>query len=135
MSWLAYAHPLAMAGMLLLAVWVLRLGLQLRRARLRRSPADPARHAALARWVVPLILLGWGAGLASMAWLREKPLLESVHFPLASAALLGIGAAGVIGLAMQRGRALGARGAHALLGAGGLPLGLAAAVAGMAILP
>ena len=114
---------------------MLRLGLQLRRARLRRSPADPARHAALARWVVPLIMLGWGAGLASMAWLREKPLLESVHFPLASAALLGMGAAGVIGLAMQRGRALGARGAHALLGAGGLLLGLAAAVAGMAILP
>lgn len=135
MRWLAYAHPLVMAGTLLLAVWVLRLGLELRRARRAHRIADPGRHAALARWVVPLIVLGWGAGLASMAWLRGKPVVQSVHFPLASAAALGLASAGAIGLALQRGRALGARTAHALLGAGGLLLGLAAAVAGMAILP
>ncbi len=108
MRWLAYAHPLAMVLILLLAVWVLRLGLALRRARLARRPADSARHARLARWVVPLVVVGWGAGLASMAWLRGGPALQSVHFPLASSALLG---------------------------AGCLLLGLAAAIAGMAILP
>jgi hypothetical protein len=135
MRWLAYVHPLLMAASLLLAVQVLRLGLRLRSARLARRATDPARHVALARWVVPLVVFGWTAGLASMAWLRERPLLESAHFPLASAAALGIGAAGCVGLALERGRALGARSAHALLGAGGLLLGLAAAVAGMAILP
>ncbi len=135
MRWLAYAHPLAMVLILLLAVWVLRLGLALRRARLARRPADSARHARLARWVVPLVVVGWGAGLASMAWLRGGPALQSVHFLLASSALLGMGAAAAIGLAMERGRARRARTAHALLGAGGLLLGLAAAIAGMAILP
>ena len=135
MRWLAYAHPLAMVLILLLAVWVLRLGLELRRARLARRPADPARHARLARWLVPLVVLGWGAGLASMVWLRGRPALESVHFPLASSALLGMGAAGAIGLAMERGRALRARSAHALLGAGGVLLALAAAIAGLALLP
>ena len=70
-----------------------------------------------------------------MVWLRGRPALQSVHFPLASSALLGMGAAAAIGLAMERGRALRARSAHALLGAGGVLFALAAAIAGLAILP
>ncbi len=113
-----------------------------RLARLYResfSNLGPAGHSPqtsrISRWAVSLIVLGWGAGLASMAWLREQAVFESVHFALTSGALIGVAGAGAIGLGLQRGRALGARSAHALLGAGGLLLGLAAAVAGMAILP
>lgn len=135
MRWLVYAHPIAMLATLALSLWLLRLGLELRRARLRGEAADSTRHRKLAHWVVPLVLLGWGAGLASMGWLRAKPVFESVHFPLASAAMLGIAAAGVIGLLLERGHAMRARSAHALLGGAGVLLALAAAVAGMAILP
>ena len=46
-----------------------------------------------------------------------------------------MGAAGVLGLLLERRVRPAARTAHALLGASGLLLALAAAVAGMAILP
>ena len=135
MEWLVYAHPVAMIAMLALAVWVLRLGLELRRARLRGRPINARKHRRLARWVVPGVVVGFGAGLASMVGLRGEAPAESLHFLLASGALLGIGAAGSLGLLLERGRAMSARSAHALLGASGLLLALAAAVAGIAILP
>jgi hypothetical protein len=139
MRWLAYVHPAAMLVLLVLAVWVLRLGLGVRRARLSGRRADSARHRAVARWVVPLLVVGWGAGLGSILWLRGLAPFESVHFPLATAAVLGMAAAGVLGFVLERrirpAALPAARRAHALLGAGGLLLALAAAIAGMAILP
>jgi hypothetical protein len=134
--WLAYAHPALMSALLALAVVVLRDGLRLRRARLLGLPRDSRRHRRLARWVVPLIALGLGGGQASMLLLRDEPPAQSVHFLLALPAAAGLLGAGALGLVLERGRAgTRLRGLHALLGAGGLLLGLAAAVAGFAILP
>jgi hypothetical protein len=134
--WLAYAHPLAMVVLLALGVVVLRQGLRIRRARLLGLPRDSRAHRRLARWVVPLIALGFAAGLASMGWLRDEPPARSAHFALALPAAIGFAAGGLLGLRLERrGGSPRMRNLHALLGAGGLLLGLAAAVAGFAILP
>ena len=135
MRWLAFAHPAGMIVVIVLALFVLREGLRIRQHRLRRRPFDASRHRRLARWLVAAVLLGALAGLGSMAWLREKPLAESVHFPLAAAAALGISAAGGLGLLLERGASLQVRTVHALCGGIGVLLALDAAVAGMAILP
>ncbi len=83
-----------------------------------------------------LIVLGFGAGLASMGWLRGKPVFESVHAVLVSTVLLSLLGAAALGLRLERrGDARAVRRAHLILGAGGLLLGLAAAIAGLAILP
>ena len=135
MRWLAYLHPLLMISVLALALFVLREGLRIRRARLAGTAFDSRRHRRLARWVVLLVVGGALAGLFSMGWLRGRPLAESVHFPLAGAAALLIVAAGGFGLWLERGAPLRARTVHALCGAMGVLLALGAAVAGMAILP
>ena len=139
MSGLAYVHPAMMLALLALSLWVLRLGLGLRRARLAGRRASPARHRRIARVVVPLLALGYLAGLGSMLWIRGAQIAESVHFPLASTALLAILGAGALGLrlsrAMQADARARARAAHALFGAVGVLFALVAAVAGMAILP
>jgi len=136
MPWLAYAHPVAMAVLLALGLWVLRLGLRLRRARLGGRPGDSSPHRALARWVVPALVLGYAAGIASQTWLRRGGPFESVHFPMVSLALLALLAAGILGLAMERGwLGSSARAAHGGVGAFGILIALAAAVAGMALLP
>lgn len=133
--WLAYLHPALMIAVLALALFVLREGLRIRRARLARTAFDSRRHRRFARVLVPLVAGGALAGLLSMGWLRDRPLAESVHFPLASGAMLLIVAAGGIGLWLERGAPLRARTVHALCGAVGVLLALGAAVAGMAILP
>lgn len=135
MRWLAYLHPVLMIAVLALALFVLRDGLRIRRARLARSAFDSRRHRRLARVVVLLVVGGAAAGLVSMGWLRGRPLAESVHFPLASGAALLIVAAGGLGLWLERGAPLRARTVHALCGVLGVLLALGAAVAGMAILP
>jgi hypothetical protein len=132
---LVYLHPVAMVAVLALGLFVLRDGLRIRRGRLLRRPFDARRHRRLARVVVGLAILGFGAGLASMGWLRGKAVFESVHAWLATGALLGFLAGGSLGLALER-RAPGhTRTWHALTASAGLLLGLAAAVAGFAILP
>ncbi len=136
MPWLAYAHPAAMLAVLALGVVVLREGLLIRRARFGGPPCDPARHRRLARVFVALVVIGFASGLGSQAGLRGKPLFESVHVIFATGALCGLSSAGALGLWMERhGGGPRLRLTHILLGAGGLLLGLGAAVAGIAILP
>lgn len=132
---LVYLHPVAMVAVLALALFVFRDGLQIRRARLLRTKFDPRRHRRLARVVVVLVVTGFGVGLASMAWLRGKDAFESVHAWLATGALAGFGAGGALGLWLERRAPAPVRAWHALTASGGLLLGLAAAVAGFAILP
>ena len=132
---LAYLHPAAMVGVLALALFVLRDGLRIRRGRLLRRPVDSRRHRRLARVVVSLAIAGFGAGLLSMAFLRDKPLFSSFHAWLASGALAGFSAGGSLGLALERRGRAPLRNWHALTASAGLLLGLAAAVAGFAILP
>lgn len=135
MGWLAYLHPVAMLAVLVLAVFVLREGLRIRRGRLTRRPVDSTRHRRWARVLVVGVMLGFGFGLFSMAVFRAKPLAQSVHFPLVAGALLAITSAGGLGLLLERGGSLRTRTLHALCGALGVLLALGAAVAGMALLP
>ncbi len=135
MRWLAYVHPALMIAVLALALFVLREGLGIRRARLRQQPFDSRRHRRWARVLISLVAAGFVLGLASMGWLRGRPLGDSVHFPLALGAGLGMGTAAALGLWLERGAPPRARAAHALCAAAGVLLGLGAAVAGMAILP
>ncbi|HKC49949.1 MAG TPA: DUF4079 family protein [Myxococcota bacterium] len=132
---LVYLHPLAMVALLTLALFVLRDGLRIRRGRLLRRPVDSRRHRRLARVVVVLALVGFGSGLVSMGWLRGKELFESVHAWLATGALVGFSAGGALGLALERRGRGPIRRLHALTASAGLLLGLAAAMAGFAILP
>jgi hypothetical protein len=132
---LAYLHPAAMVGVLALALFVLRDGLRIRRGRLVRRPVDSRRHRRLARVVVLLAIAGFASGLASMAFLRGKPVFNSFHAWLASGALAGFCMGGSLGLALERRGRAPLRNWHALVASAGLLLGLAAAVAGFAILP
>ena len=113
----------------------LREGLRLRRARLLRSRADSGRHRGLARIFVALAVVGFGLGLASMGLLRGEPIFESVHSILVTAALGALLLAAGLGLGLERGRVIRLRNVHALCGAGGLLLALAAGAAAFAILP
>lgn len=120
---------------LALAIFVLREGVGIRRARLLQRPIDSRRHRRLARILVVGALLGFGAGLFSMAELRNQPLAESVHFPFALLGVIGFTAAGLLGWRLESGASLSTRKAHAILGTLGILFALGAAVAGMAILP
>lgn len=134
--WLVWVHPVLMTALLALALWVLREGLAIRRARLAKRRADSRRHRRLGRIAVPLLVAGFAAGIASMAWLRPgEPLAESVHFRLAVPAILGLAGGGWLGLRLERGAGPRGRQLHAWLAALGLLLGLATGAAGMAILP
>jgi len=136
MRWLVYLHPALMLAVLVLGLIVLREGLRIRRARFARRPFDSRLHRRLARIFVGLILLGFGAGLVSMGWLRGKPVFESVHAVLVSGVLGSLVLAAALGLRLERGAsAASVRRAHQILGAGGLLLALSAAIAGFAILP
>lgn len=125
-----------MVAVLALGLFVLRDGLAIRDGRLMRRPVSSRRHRRVAKVVVVLAIAGFASGLASMGWLRGKPLFGSVHAWLALGALLGFSAGGAFGLLLERrGRSLPLRGFHAVTASVGLLLGLAAAIAGLAILP
>lgn len=124
-----------MLVILALALFVLRDGLGIRRARLRQRPIDSRRHRRLARLLVVGALIGFGAGLYSMAALRSQPLAESVHFPFALLGLTGFATAGFLGWRLESGASLSTRNAHAIVGSLGVLFALGAAVAGFAILP
>ena len=135
MRWPAYVHPGLMIGVLALALFVLREGLRIRRARLLGKPFDSSRHQRWARILVVLVLLGFALGLASLGLLRGRPVGESVHFPLALASATGIALAGALGTWLSRGASLRVRTIHAACGAAGVLLAIAAAAAGLALLP
>ena len=133
--WLAYVHPVLMLALLALALFVLREGIAIRRARQARGRFDPSRHRRLARVLVAGVVGGAVLGVVSMVWLRGDPPAQSVHFPIALVAAVLIACAGGLGLLLERGGAGRTRAIHALCGIVGVLLALAAAVAGMAILP
>ena len=135
MDWVVYLHPLGMLGVIALGLVVLRDGLALRDARMRRKPRHPERHARLAKLLIALVAVGWASGVASMVLLRNQSMFESIHWPFGSSSLVLLAVAGAIGLQLERGRWLDRRVAHAAFGALGMLFALGAAVAGMSILP
>ena len=135
MRWLAYLHPVAMVAVLGLGLVVLLEGLQIRRGRVLRQRYDNRRHRRFARVFVLLAAAGFASGLASMAFLRGKPVFGSVHAIFTSAALCGFVIGGALGLKLERNLRSPIRGFHAVTASIGLLLGFAAFVAGFAILP
>ena len=102
MRWLAYLHPVAMLAVLGLGLVVLIEGLHIRRGRILRHPWSNRRHRRFARIFLVLVAAGFLAGLASMAFLRGKPVFDSVHALLTAAALVGFAAGGYLGLRLER---------------------------------
>ena len=135
MRWLAYVHPAAMAAVLGLGLLVLREGLRLRQARLLDRPLDSSRHRKVGQVFVALIVVGYGSGLLSMGRLRAEPLFDSVHALFTTGALTALVLAFALGKHLQHRPASALRSVHLACGAAGLLLALAAAVAGVAILP
>ena len=135
MRWLAYLHPVAMVAVLGFGLIVLLEGLQIRRGRILRQRYDNRRHRRFARVFVLLAAAGFASGLASMAFLRGKPVFGSVHAIFTSAALCGFLIGGTLGLKLERNLRSPIRGLHAVTASIGLLFGLAAFVAGFAILP
>ncbi len=135
MHWLAYLHPIVMFGVLGLGLIVLLEGIQIRQARVLRRPYDSRRHRRFARVFVVLVIAGFAAGLASMAFLRGKPVFESVHALLTSLALTGLLVGGFLGSKLEKNLRSTLRTPHSVIAGVGLLFAFAALVAGFGILP
>ncbi|MBI2178894.1 MAG: DUF4079 family protein [Candidatus Tectomicrobia bacterium] len=86
-----YLHPAFQVCVLALGLWVLRLGLGVRRAR-RGAPGPgrarlAGRHMRLARGFTGLLALGYLLGLAGMGLALGEPLLRTAHGYFATLAL------------------------------------------------
>lgn len=126
-----------MVASLLLAFLSLRSGLALRRTRrglARRHPAQRPRHLRLAKTAVAMILAGFVAGPASMAWLRGESPFGTVHALLGGLAAALFGGAALLGRRLERGRSR-AFDPHAVMGVLAVLAGAVAAVAGFVLLP
>jgi hypothetical protein len=124
-----------MLAVLGLGLVQLRVGLSLRRARLLRRERDSRRHRRLGRVFLVALVIGYASGLGSLGGLRGEPLFASFHFLLTSGALSSVTAAYVLGRRLERAGTARVRRVHVICGSTGLLLGLAAAAAGLAILP
>ncbi len=134
---LAYGHPILMVVALGLAFAALRAGRRIRSARggaARRTPGMRAAHLRVAKPAALLVAVGFVGGPVSMALLRGETPFGTIHAWLGLASALLFGAASVLGRRLEKSRPA-SRDAHTLLGALGLLLGAAAAVAGFNILP
>jgi hypothetical protein len=125
---------------LVLAALALRAGLAMRRRRVRgEAPGRGllAAHLRMARPAVCLLLAGFVGGPLSALFLRDWTPFGTAHAWLGLLAALLFGAAGWVGLQMQRGGLRRAAWAnrHGLLGTVGMLVGALAAAAGMVLLP
>jgi hypothetical protein len=122
---------------LTLALLALRKGLQLRRARLRRSPKDPhARraHLRIAKPAVALALAGFTLGPISAVTLRGWEAFASVHGVLGLIAATLFTATALTGRRIEHGKAQNPE-THARLAGLAVLIAGVAAVAGFALLP
>lgn len=120
-----------------LALAALRLGLALRRARLRRTrpPRDARRrHLRVAKLAVTLLLVGFAGGPLTVWALRDWTPLSSLHGLVGGVAAVLFAGTAVQGRRLERGDRE-ARTLHAWLGAAAMLAGLVAAVAGFVLLP
>jgi len=87
-----YIHPLFQGTVLLAGLYLLWLGLRIRR--LRRREAAPGlarlagRHMRLGRWFTALFSAGYILGLGGMGLALEEPLWETAHSYFATVAVL-----------------------------------------------
>jgi polyferredoxin len=134
---LAFVHPVWMVIALALALGAARLGLGLRRARMKGQalrPAQRIRHLRFGKAAVTMIFVGFVIGPPSMVFVREEAGFDSFH------AILGVITLGLYLWMGWSGRALArgnqqARDVHRIAAATALGFSLLAAVAGFVLLP
>ena len=134
---LAFVHPIWMVAGLAMALATARFGLEIRRRRVRGEPIGRAlreRHLRFGRRTLALILVGFGMGPPSMAYLRDRPLLDSFHGVLGIIVLGLFLWVGWSGRSLARGQAQ-ARDVHRIAAASAIGGALLAAVAGFGLLP
>lgn len=134
---LAWGHPALMVGVLVLLIATLRAGVAVRQARRRgRGAISELRrtHLRLARPAVVLVVLGFVAGPASMAWLRDREAFDTLHAVLGTLAAALFVTTAVIGRRVEQGR-LDASAAHGRVALAAMIAAGAAAVAGFVLLP
>ena len=134
---MAYAHPAAMTVGLLGAAWVLRMGLVLRRARLKQTRRDAAlykRHTAVAPWFVGLLVLGIVSGPLSSIFLRGWTPFERLHGFVAAVAVALFAATGWHGWRLKTGQTREVD-RHGWLGLAAVLAGALAAMTGFVLLP
>ena len=135
--WLAYVHPLWMAASIVLAGMALRIGLGLRAARRGRAPRRAgarARHLALAKPAVAMLLVGFVGGPLSMVWLRGREPFGTAHAWIGTLAIALFVAVAVLGRRLERGRGRPVD-AHALLAGLAMLVAAVAALTGFVLLP
>lgn len=104
--YLAYLHPAWMLTSLAMSVATLRAGLRLRTARrrgIRKSAEEYRRHLRLAKPTLAMLLVGFGSGLASVAFLRGWDLFGTAHGVVGSVALGLFLATGLLGRRLEHG--------------------------------
>ena len=90
---LAYVHPIFQILALLVVFAALRLGLALKKQRTQKRYIQNQhevfiRHTQLGLIAVLCLLGGYGLGLISMPWLRDKAPFGSAHFFFSTITLL-----------------------------------------------
>lgn len=133
----AFVHPIAMATVIVLGLFVYGTGLRLRDDRLKQRQADQRqkdRHTRIAQPFVLLFLLGFVAGPLSSVYTRGWTAMTTTHGWLGSAAVLLFAAAGFLGMFLAHERSDRAS-LHGLLAVFGGMLAVAAALAGIELLP
>lgn len=136
---LAYLHPLWMLASLGCALFTLRFGLRLRRARrrgLRKSGDDYRRHLRLAKLTLLMVWIGFAGGLASALWLRGWGVFSTAHGIASSTALILFSATAALGHQLETGRHSAAlTDLHALVSLAALLAATLALGTGIVLLP
>jgi hypothetical protein len=139
---LAYLHPILQVLVLLMAFATLRLGLALKRHRLRQRFLQNRRqifqrHTQLGLICLGCLLGGYLLGIGSMFWLRQRLPFRSAHFFFSTIALLLFLGGGYTGWRLKYGtkKYADVRDIHSFLVYLGLFLALGAAVMGFILLP
>ena len=134
---LAFVHPVWMVTTLATALATARLGLEIRRRRVNGRPVGGelrVRHLRFGRRTLLMIGIGFLAGPASMALLRNRDPFESFH------GILGLIVLGLFAWTGWSGRALAngnrdARDIHRIAAASSVAAAMLSAIAGFILLP
>lgn len=135
-----YLHPLWQLAALVLAAWVLTLGLRMRALRRRHDWVPRAslvsRHARAGLAFLGLLVLGYAAGPLTLGLIRGKTVFASGHALFASLTVALLLFGGRLGLRLWRSRARPSdRDLHAFCMGLGLFLALVTMMLGLGLLP
>ena len=134
---LAFAHPAWMVGSIAMAVATARMGLEIRRRRLKGRPPGRAlreRHLRFGQISIGMVALGFFTGPPSMLYLRERASFDSFHFVLGSIVLGLFLWTGWSGRALANGDQE-ARDVHRIAAGTAIAAALASSIAGFTLLP